>query len=186
MTATIQVLPLPRWLLKLASWVALGLVAGLLLAIALPSALGYHPFTVMSGSMTPAIRTGDVVVDKPVAPSSLRVGDVATFRDPENSKRLITHRVRSIHVAGGQTQITTKGDANNTIEQWSVPTNGKVGQVAYRIPKIGYLVVWTKGPAGRFGLVVIPAILLAGLLVIRIWRPSADKAPGGVEEAAAR
>jgi signal peptidase len=184
-TATVNLLPLPRWLLKLVLWLVMGIATGILMAIALPAALGYHPFTVMSGSMDPAIGTGDVVVDKRVSPRALHVGDVVTFRDPANSKRLITHRVRKLRFEGGQVRVVTKGDANNTVEQWSIPAHGTVGQVAYRIPLIGHVVVWTRGAAGRLGLVVIPALLLAGLLLTRIWRPEAEKAPR-VEEASSR
>ena len=36
----------------------------------------------MSGSMQPAIHTGDVVVDESIAPAEARVGDVVTFKDP--------------------------------------------------------------------------------------------------------
>jgi signal peptidase len=181
-TATARLYAVPRWLARLTGWALLGVLAGLCLAIAAPVLAGYHPFTVKSGSMHPAISTGDVVVDKPVAPRDVHVGDVVTFRDPENSRRLITHRVRSIHIAGNQASVVTKGDANNATERWNVGANGRVGRVAYHVPKVGYVVVWMGTPAGRFGFVVIPALLLAASLLARIWRP-AEAAPH-VEEAA--
>ncbi len=40
--------------------------------------LGYQMYTVLSGSMSPAIETGSIAVVKPVAPESIQVGDVIT------------------------------------------------------------------------------------------------------------
>ena len=45
---------------------------------------GSRRFAVLSGSMEPTIATGDVVVVDKIAPLEARVGDVVTFRSPEN------------------------------------------------------------------------------------------------------
>ena len=162
-------------------YLALGSAAGVLLAAGAPIALGMKSFTVLSGSMEPAIDTGDIVVDEQVSPLEARVGDVVTFRDPRGQSRLITHRLRSIHVEGGTARMVTKGDANDTTENWTVPANGKIGRVAYRLPKLGYALAITHGPAGKLLLIVIPALLFGVLELLKIWRPrreaEADGAP---------
>jgi signal peptidase len=152
-------------------WVCLGLVFGSLLAAAGPLALGDRSFTMRSGSMTPAIEAGDVVVTEPLPPLSVEVGDVVTFRDPEGSGRLYSHRVQSIRPAGNDVRFVTRGDANTATERWSVPADGTVGRVLYRIPKIGYALVWTGTIPFRIVLIAIPALLLCGGGVARIWRP---------------
>ncbi|MGH9030051.1 MAG: hypothetical protein ACRDV4_10630, partial [Acidimicrobiales bacterium] len=46
---------------------------------------GHPVLSVLSGSMTPAIRTGDLVIDDPVTSSeasSLHVGQIITFKNP--------------------------------------------------------------------------------------------------------
>jgi len=154
-----------------ATWAISAFVLGVLLAAALPAALGATSMVVRSGSMTPAIRTGDVVVVKPIAPAEAAIGDIVTFRDPEGSGRLLVHRVRAISRAGDQVEVITKGDANPTQEHWRVPLDGTIGTVAYRIPLLGYAVGPIGSPAGRIGLIVIPALLLAVSLLLRIWRP---------------
>jgi signal peptidase len=146
-----------------------GLVLGALLVAPVSLALGARSYVVRSGSMTPAIRTGDVVVAAPIAPLAARVGDIVTFRDPQGGARLISHRVRVIHRAGGEVEFTTQGDANSGQERWTVPLGGRIGKVRYWLPKLGYAVAWTGSPAGRAGLIVIPALLLAWFLLARIW-----------------
>ena len=152
-------------------WICLGLVFGSLLAAAGPLALGDRSFTMRSGSMTPAIEAGDVVVTEPLTPLSVEVGDIVTFRDPEGSGRLYSHRVLSIRPAGEAVRFVTRGDANTATERWSVPADGTVGRVLYRIPKIGYALVWTGTIPFRIVLIAIPALLLCGGGLARIWRP---------------
>ena len=151
-------------------WLFLGALFAALLAAAAPLTLGYRSFTMRSGSMTPAIETGDVVVTEPVSPLSARVGEIVTFLDPEGSGRLFSHRVQSIRATGGVVHFVTRGDANTSVERWSVPADGSVGRVAYTVPKLGYALVWTGTPEGRIALVAIPALLLCFSALARIWR----------------
>jgi len=153
-----------------ALWLFLGALFAALLAAAAPLALGDRSFTMRSGSMTPALETGDVVVTEPISPLSARVGDIVTFVDPEGTGKLFSHRVQSIRPAGDVVHFVTRGDANTSVERWSVPADGSVGRVLYRVPKIGYALVWTGTPEGRIALIVIPALLLCWTALARIWR----------------
>jgi signal peptidase I len=160
-----------------AAWGAATLTAIVVLGLAIGTVLGHRSFTVMSGSMEPAISTGDIVVTSQISPSQARVGQVVSFRDPTGSKRLITHRVRRIRNDGRSYRFSTKGDANSTLERWTVPADGKIGRVWLRIPKLGYLLAQTRRPVGRIVMVVIPALLLALLELAHIWGP-ARRRPG--------
>jgi len=152
-----------------------GLIAGLVLALTVPIAFGHRTMTVLSGSMSPTIEAGDAVVVKAISPLDARIGDIVTFQDPSRDGRLVTHRVRSMRVQGGQASFVTKGDANNATEAWAVPADGSIGRVAYAVPKAGYLLVWSGSPLGRIGLIALPLLLLGILEVVRIWRtPSED------------
>lgn len=154
----------------LALRIGAGLVAGLLAAVVVPLAFGAHSFAVMSGSMAPAIDTGDVVVVSPLSPAEARPGEVVTFQDPDGS-RLITHRVRGVSRRGDSVRFITRGDANDKGERWSVPASGEIARVAYRLPRAGYLSRTAASPAGRLALVIGPALLLGGWALARIWRP---------------
>jgi signal peptidase len=155
----------------------LAFVLAIVAAIALPFALGQRPYTVLSGSMEPAIGTGDIVVVERLAPAEARVGDVVTFSDPKSSGRLITHRVRSSRPRGGQFDFVTKGDANNTVERWRIPADGVISRVRYRVPEVGRLALLTRSPTGLVLLVLLPLLLLAVHELARIWRP--QKEPTG-------
>lgn len=156
-----------------ATWAMSAFVLAILLSAALPLALGARSMVVRSGSMTPAIRTGDVVVVRPIAPTEARIGDIVTFKDPDGSGRLLVHRVRAMSRRGRQVAITTQGDANTTREHWKVPVDGTIGTVVYRVPMLGFAVGWIGSPAGRIGLIVVPALLLAASMLVGIWRPTA-------------
>src|SRR5687767_8761046 len=69
---------------------------------------GLRPFVVRSGSMAPAIDTGDIVVTRPVTPDQLGSGDVVTFRDPSRSDALVTHRVVKVTQQGDRYSFVTK------------------------------------------------------------------------------
>jgi signal peptidase len=157
--------------LRFAAFTVTGFVAGIALALALPLAFDARPLAVLSGSMEPALGTGDVSVVRSIAPLDARPGDIVTFRDPDDAERLITHRVRAMHVQGEAVVFRTRGDANNASERWRVAANGEIGRVIYRIPELGWVLMFARAK-GLF--VVLVGGALALLLVLEltaIWRP---------------
>jgi signal peptidase len=174
----LRLLRVGRWAATCVLWAGVGLVAGLIAAVVLPAFAGWRSLTVMSGSMEPTIGTGDVIVTRPIAPLSARVGDVVTFHDPARDGRLVTHRVRRIQVTGKSVQFETKGDANNSPEQWAVPVGGRIGRVEYHMPRFGYLLHWVSSPSVRRALVTVPTVLLGAWILFRLWRPR-GRTPAG-------
>lgn len=173
MSAVSSVATRLRLLVRLALWTACGLGAGLLIAVAAPLALGHRPLTVLSGSMEPAIATGDVIVVKPIRPAEARVGNVVTYRDAQGKS--ITHRVRRVRAArDGKFEFITKGDASNATERWAMAADGELGRTVYRIPLMGHALSHTRSRPGRLLLVVLPLALLAAVELVAIWRPRAE------------
>ncbi len=152
-------------------YAALGFVLAVVAAVALPFVVGQRPYTVLSGSMEPAIGTGDVVVVERIAPADARVGDVATFADPQRRGRLITHRVRSARQRGRHVDFVTKGDSNNTVERWRIPAHGVISRVRYRVPEVGRLALLVRSPTGLVLFVLCPLLALGVHEIARIWRP---------------
>jgi signal peptidase len=176
----------PAFATGIAIWLLAGLAGGLVLAAGLPVLGGLRSFTIMSGSMRPALGVGDVVVTRPIVARDARAGDVITFKDPQHHNRMLTHRVTALHVSGDQVLIATKGDANNRAERWSTAADGRIGRVVYHLPLIGYGLVWTHGRYARLLLVVVPALLLGVIELGRIWRPRRpqDREPQAIADAA--
>jgi signal peptidase len=164
------------------AWSILGVIAGLFLSVSVPYLFGERSLTVLSGSMEPQLHVGDVVVVDQVPPLEVRVGDIVTFRDPEDASRLITHRVREIDVNGSEVGFVTKGDANTTVEHWKINAGGTIGRVRYHVWRLGYLMFWIHSPIGRLGMVVVPALLLGGFELWRIWRPANEDERDGPGE----
>ncbi|MEA2191988.1 MAG: signal peptidase [Solirubrobacteraceae bacterium] len=168
-----------RLLSRFATAAVAGFVLAILISSVMPLAFGDRSLVVRSGSMTPAIRTGDIVAVHPIAPTSARIGDIVTF---DNHGRLTSHRARAIERRGADVVFTTQGDANTGQEHWKVRADGRIGLVRYRVPKLGFVVVKVQSAAGRFALIIVPALLLALSLLRRIWR--AEPRARGLDEPA--
>lgn len=124
----------------------------------MPSIFGYVPMTVLSGSMSPALKAGDLIVIKYTAPKSIAIGDVITYRVDEDTT--VTHRVINKADENGKTIFKTKGDANN-VEDWRIVSSDQlVGSLKLRIPYGGYVVRFLKSIAGLIILVIVPTVLL--------------------------
>ncbi len=156
-------------IVRIACLFVAGFAATIAAAVALPLAFGMHSFTVLSGSMEPTIATGDVIVVKTISPLEAKVGDVISFRDPENAERLLSHRVIQMRVLPEGVAFVTKGDANTGVERWQIARNGTIGKAQYHVPKIGYLTNRLGSKFGRLAFLVLPLILLAGLELRRLW-----------------
>lgn len=153
-----------------AAWVVAGVVGQVLLTIVVALAFGARPVTVLSGSMEPAISPDDVLIERKVDPVEVHVGDVITFREPQTG-RLLTHRVRRAEHQGSSVAFITKGDANNTLEHWQIPTYGEISRPLMRIPRLGYLARVARTPLGLSILILIPLLCLGGWEIYRTWRP---------------
>jgi signal peptidase len=159
----------PLGLRRLGSGAAVGIAVGLTLALLGPLLVGGRTLAVLSGSMEPTLHVGDLVLEQKLPATQIHPGDVVTFRSPDDAAKLITHRVRRVVVTDGTVRVTTKGDANISVERWTMPADASVGRAVGRVPKVGYLLVWTRSPAGRMLFIVLPACLLGLSQLRRIW-----------------
>ncbi len=130
---------------------------------------GFRAFTIKSGSMTPALAVGDVVIDKSVSPATLHSGAVVTFRDPALGQQLVTHRVLSVKRVGDVMLFVTKGDANRVPEHWSVSTNGHLGREVARVPGAGQMLADVSTPMARIVEIAVFALCLGTVALRRIW-----------------
>lgn len=160
-----------RQLRTLAAWAALGGAFGLVLLCLAHPVFGLRSFTVMSGSMEPAIHTGDLVVNRPIAASDARIGDVITFHPPTGPDRS-THRVHSMIARGDSVVFETKGDANTSVDSWKIGRDGRIGRVVLRVRRLGWVVAWLRQPGILLLVIVLPAVGLGIWELIALWRPA--------------
>ena len=148
-------------------WVGNGLLAGLVVASFLPLLHGYRTFAVTSGRMAPAIRSGDLVLDRAIRTTAVRPGDVVTFVDP-NTGRSVTTRIRSAEPSDGQVRFEGRGDADQVVLRWSIPADGHVDLVVGKVWGIGAPLSALPGHVDRRLSLIFPAFALTVALLA--WR----------------
>jgi signal peptidase I len=153
--------------------------AALVLAVAVlvPALLGFQRYVITSGSMTGTYDRGSLVFDRVVPTSSLRAGDVITFRPPGQAG-LVTHRIVAVRVVRGQRVFTTKGDANRGADVWGAITlhDARQARVAFHVPYVGFGIAALSDRRVRMVVIGLPALLIALSTLAGLWRDSGAQA----------
>ena len=139
------------------------LLIGLILAclpLTVPRLFGYHIYSVVSGSMEPAIPTGSLVYIGEVEPAEVAEGEVIAFYGARDSASIITHRVVENRVVTGE--FVTRGDANQTKDMNPVPYENVIGKVVRSVPGAGVMAEMFTSREGNIlaGGVIAAAVLL--------------------------
>lgn len=158
---------LPAALLRISGTLLLVLLAAACLPLTVPRLFGCRIYSVVSGSMEPALSTGSLVYVREADPAQIREGDVIAFYGAGSEGAVITHRVAENRVLMGE--FVTKGDANPQEDVTPVAYDRLIGTMAYSIPGAGRLAEFLTGPDGRLaagGVILAAAALqvLASLL----------------------
>lgn len=152
---------MPRWLRELILWAGAVLGGICLLWTVTIATTGLVPLVFMSGSMSPAINTGDLAFARTEPSSALRVGDIVSVETRQGVR--VTHRIVEFTPATGQSVgLTLRGDANASpdAESYTVETADRVVAV---VPKAGYLLNAAATPwAWLFGGALVAAALFLG------------------------
>ncbi len=103
----------------------------------------YHAIVIASGSMTPNIHKGDVVVIEKIDGkySELKLNQVLAYRYKDI---IVVHRLVKIICVDGEYYFFTKGDANETVDNYKITEDMVIGTVNVKIPYIGCPTVWLK------------------------------------------
>ncbi len=121
---------------------------------------GNYYFIVTSGSMKPLFDAGDFVVCSKTTFEDVEVGDIIAVRYPSEKNIIVTHRV----IEKSEDFLETKGDACDAPDNFvTVPENvlAKFGNI--RIPKLGYLIVFSKTALGLVLCYYLPCSVLVAI-----------------------
>jgi len=137
-----------------------------------PRFLNYQTSTMLTGSMSPGINPGDVVVSVKTPVSELKVGDVITYSIPIDDHRIETHRVASIkRDDAGATSVTTKGDANAGPDPWTaVLSEDYVYTQAGVVPYLGHGIRALREPLAQSVLLYGASAVFVVVVLTAIWR----------------
>lgn len=129
-----------------------------------------HAYVVLSGSMVPFFKPGDVIFVKDAPPGSFHEGDVLTFRVKAGSTTLVTHRIVEVLHDGDSIRYRTKGDANEDPDPFVVKQDMVVGKYAFQIPWWGYTVKVLHSKIGYVGLILVPSLILMVTQLVALYR----------------
>lgn len=134
------------------------------------SFFNFRMFTVISGSMEPDYKIGDVLLAKEVDPSTIKVGDDISYLGAAGDVRgkVVTHRVNSITKnSEGKLMFKTQG-ISNLIEDPVVSEDQIYGKIVYKpvVLSAFYKIIGTD--VGFFLCIVIPVmgIIIYEMIVI--------------------
>ncbi len=97
---------------------------------------------VLSDSMNPTFKAGDLILSKTVGTNPIEVGEIVTYQDGTGKR--ITHRVVEIN----NDYVLTKGDAISLGVYERVPIENLTNIYIGYIPYGGYLIKWISSPVG--------------------------------------
>jgi len=165
-----------RWTYRIVASAVLALVlAAVTVLVIIPRATHGTALTVLTGSMTPGIPVGSVVIDRPVDPGTLKVGDVATYQKAPGVDEFITHRIVKIDASTNPATFTFKGDANRGPDITPVPAGAIRGKVWFHVPYLGTWRDSISGPMGRVLVIAVVVLLLGGYSVRQVRESLRDR-----------
>ena len=127
-------------LIKYGQYVGYGMLGILLLFTALSATGTFKSRVVLTGSMTPAINPGDIVITVPLKTRVPQIGEIVTYqarRFNGEGVGVFTHRIISGSLDKG---FVVKGDHNPSPDIQKVTKRDILGIVVMRIPYIGHLI----------------------------------------------
>ena len=140
------------------------------LPLTVPRVFGYQLYTVVSGSMEPAIPVGSLLYIQSAQPENMVPDDVIAFYGGRDSTAVITHRVVENREFMGE--FITKGDANEKEDMKPVSYDNFIGKVRLAIPAAGKAAQVFSDTPGK--------IAAAGLIVLAVFlHGAAWKLEGG-------
>lgn len=132
-------------------------------AVAYPVARGWSATAVTSGSMSPAISVGDVLVTGPVEADRLEPGAVIVF-DNGTGQGLVSHRLVELSPSG---EYLTRGDANEMLDSTPVRPDQLKGIGRLVVPLVGRPHAWAAN--GEYLQLVAAAVALFALCGAARW-----------------
>lgn len=134
-----------------------------------PDLGGTIPLIVLTDSMYPDIKSGDLIICKALEAEDVEEGDVISFYDPAgNGTSVVTHKVIEVINDNGNISFRTKGINNNTEDRLPIPAEKVIAEyTGIRIPGAGNIAIFMQTTPGLIVCVVLPIILFVGYDVIR-------------------
>lgn len=153
---------------KAAEYTFIALLLAPFVLFSFPSVIGAkQSFVVQSGSMEPSIPTGSAIWIYEAETTEIKEDDVITFQT--GTLPITTHRVVNVVGEGDSKYFRTKGDAAEDVDRFNVYPPEVKGKVGLTVPYLGRLLTLPGSLKGFALLIIIPALLLAGGEIRKIY-----------------
>ncbi len=132
------------------------------------SFFNFRMFTVISGSMQPQYKIGDVLIAQEIAPEELVVGDTVSYigKYGDLADKVITHKIIEIDQENGEYVFTTKGIAN-VAEDPPVQESQLLGKVVYKSILLSSIYGIISTDIGFFLFIIIPILIIVAYEIIK-------------------
>lgn len=128
------------------------------------SLLNHRLFAVVTGSMEPKYKVGDVLISKDIDPSKIKVGDTISYLGNNSNfyGKVITHEVISIEKdIDGKLVFHTKGIAN-LVEDPVVKEDQIFGIVVYKTIILSLVYKTVSSDIGFYLFIIVPIFYIIG------------------------
>ena len=121
----------------------------------------YSIYTVVTESMLPKYKVGDMLLAKNVDTETLKVGDDVVYMGKEGSfnGKIVTHQIIDIDNSTGVKQFHTKG-LNNIVEDPVVSSDQIYGKVVTKLNILSLLSRIVMNQYGFYFIIIVPAVIL--------------------------
>lgn len=134
-------------------------------------------YTILTQSMYPKIKAGDIIITYQNKDDKYKVGDIITYVSSNKSARglTITHRVTEVLLVNDEYVYKTKGDNNNAGDSGTVPENDVMGKYIFKIPKAGYIQQFLVTRFGWITAIVLPCLGVIIYDIIKVFKIVVNK-----------
>lgn len=144
----------------------------------------YRMFTVVTGSMEPEYKVGEVLISKEVDVKDIEVGDDVSYLGKSGSfkGKVVTHRVEKIDKdVDGKLVFHTKGIANLAFDP-IVYEDQIYGVIVHEAKILSFVYKYVGTPNGMFIFVVIPVLYVIGSEMIIFMLDKEEKRRNKLKE----
>lgn len=135
-----------------------------------PEVFGYKFFVILTGSMSPNINPGDLVIVKDVPIEEIKSDDIITFSS-STSKNITTHRVKEV-ARGNEISFITQGDANNIQDPLPVPKELVIGKVINTKHKLGTVMKYIQEHLIIIAISIFVMVMVIGFTLKKLKKKS--------------
>ena len=122
-----------------------------------PSAFGFRTYSIITKSMEPVLKKGDVILVQERNTSSYKVGDIITFKGTSGDLKgkIVTHEIVGIKLENGKNIFYTKG-IQNISEDPAVYEDEILGKYIYKFKLFSLIERIMDTKIGFILIIIIP------------------------------